>query len=119
MDPLDELPAESRREVASAVAAALGVTMGDAEAITRASEPLWDALEAVGGLVGWRRVLPPVPEDVRCPQAHRMNLGNHRRLERNAQTARRPPPSMGAVGHIFNVLSQLTQLLARVEREVA
>lgn len=51
MDPLDDLPPESRREVTSAVAAPLGVTVEDAEAITRASEPLWDALEAVGGLV--------------------------------------------------------------------
>ena len=51
MDPLDDLPAESRREVASAVAAALGVSTEDAEAIVRASEPLWDAMEEVGGLV--------------------------------------------------------------------
>jgi hypothetical protein len=51
MDPLDDLPPESRREVASAVAAALGVSTEDAEAIVRASEPLWDAMEKVGGLV--------------------------------------------------------------------
>lgn len=51
MDPLDNLPPESRREVAAAVAAALGVSIEDAEAIVRASEPLWDAMERVGGLV--------------------------------------------------------------------
>jgi hypothetical protein len=51
MDPLDQLPPESRAEVASAVAAALGVSTADAEAIVRASEPLWDAMEEVGGLV--------------------------------------------------------------------
>jgi len=49
MDPLDDLPAESRREVASAVAATLGVSTEDAEAIVCASEPLWDAMEEVGG----------------------------------------------------------------------
>lgn len=47
----DDLPRESRREVASAVAAALGVSTEDAETIVRASEPLWDAMEEVGGLV--------------------------------------------------------------------
>jgi hypothetical protein len=51
MDPLDDLPPESRREVASAVATALGVGTDDAEAIMRASAPLWDAMEEVGGLV--------------------------------------------------------------------
>ena len=51
MDPLDDLPPQSRREVASAVATELGVTTEDAEAIVRASEPLWDAMEEVGGLV--------------------------------------------------------------------
>ena len=51
MDPLDDLPPDSRREVASAVAAALGVSTEAAEAIVRASEPFWDAMEEVGGLV--------------------------------------------------------------------
>ena len=51
MDPLDQLPPESRAEVTSAVAAALGVNTQDAEAIVRASEPLWDAMEEVGALV--------------------------------------------------------------------
>jgi hypothetical protein len=51
MDPLDDLPPASRREVVAAVAAALGVSSDDAEAIVRASEPLWEAMEEVGGLV--------------------------------------------------------------------
>lgn len=51
MDPLDDLPPESRREVVSAVTAALGVSAEDAEAILRASEPLWEAMEEAGGLV--------------------------------------------------------------------
>jgi hypothetical protein len=51
MDPLDDLPPESRREVAAAVASALGVSTEDAELIVRASEPLWNAMEEVGGLV--------------------------------------------------------------------
>ena len=51
MDPLDDLPSDSRREVVAAVAAALGVSAGDAEAIVRASEPLWEAMEDAGGLV--------------------------------------------------------------------
>lgn len=51
MDPLDDLPPESRRDVVSAVAAALAVTPADAEAVVRASQPLWDAMEDVGGLV--------------------------------------------------------------------
>ena len=51
MDPLNDLPPDSRREVTAAVAAALGVSTEEAEAIVRASEPLWDAMEQVGGLV--------------------------------------------------------------------
>lgn len=51
IDPLDDLPAESRREVVAAVVAALGVSEDNAEAIVRASEPLWDAMEEAGGLV--------------------------------------------------------------------
>ena len=38
-------------EVTSAVAAVLGVSPENAEAIVRSSEPLWDALETAGGLV--------------------------------------------------------------------
>lgn len=49
--PLDDLPIESRRDVIAAVGAALGIGGGDAEAIVRASLPLWDAMEEVGGLV--------------------------------------------------------------------
>ena len=48
---LDDLPPDSRREVVAAVQAALSVNTDDAEAIVRASEPLWDAMEEVGGLV--------------------------------------------------------------------
>lgn len=51
MDPLDDMPADSRREVIASVAAALGVDAEAAEAIVRASEPLWNAMEEVGGLV--------------------------------------------------------------------
>lgn len=51
MDPLDDLPSESRREVVTAVAATLHVSAEDAEAIVRASQPLWDAMEDAGGLV--------------------------------------------------------------------
>jgi hypothetical protein len=51
MDPLNDLPAESRQEVVAAVQAALRVDKADAEQIVRASEPLWEALEQVGGLV--------------------------------------------------------------------
>ena len=51
MDPLDDLPPESRSEVVSAVAAALDVTTACAEKVVRASQPLWNALEDVGGLV--------------------------------------------------------------------
>lgn len=51
MDPLDDLPPDSRREVIAAVRAELGVDTSNAEAIVRASEPLWNAMEEVGGLV--------------------------------------------------------------------
>ena len=50
-DPLDDLPPESRREVVEALESVLGVSAEDAEVILRASEPLWDAMEEVGGLV--------------------------------------------------------------------
>jgi hypothetical protein len=51
MDPLDDLPPESRHEVVSAVATALDVPAADAETLVRASQPLWNAMEDVGGLV--------------------------------------------------------------------
>lgn len=51
MAPLNDLPPESRREVVAAVASALGIGAEDAETIVVASEPLWDAMEEVGGLV--------------------------------------------------------------------
>ena len=51
MDPLADLPPVSRDEVVSAVVSTLGVTTAEAEAIVRASVPLWDAMEDVGGLV--------------------------------------------------------------------
>ncbi len=51
VDPLDDLPLDSRREVVAAVSVALGVDTAAAEAIVRASEPLWDAMESAGGLV--------------------------------------------------------------------
>ncbi len=50
-DPLDDLPAESRSEVVEAVRAAVGVNVDTAEALIRAAEPLWDAMEQAGGLV--------------------------------------------------------------------
>ncbi|HEY8717759.1 hypothetical protein [Pengzhenrongella sp.] len=51
MDPLNDLPAESRQDLVAAVQAALRVDKADAERIVRASEPLWEAMEQVGGLV--------------------------------------------------------------------
>jgi hypothetical protein len=51
MDPLNDLPADSRQAVVAAVQVALGIGKEDAELILRASEPLWEAMEQVGGLV--------------------------------------------------------------------
>jgi hypothetical protein len=51
MDPLDDLPEESRNELVDAVRAALDVDPDTAEDLVRSSEPLWDALEQAGGLV--------------------------------------------------------------------
>lgn len=51
MDVLEDLPPSSRRELTAAVQAALGVNTEAAEAILRASEPFWNALEDAGGLV--------------------------------------------------------------------
>ena len=53
MDPLDDLPDESRREVVDAVQATLRVETAAAEAIVRASLPLWAAMEEVGLVDGW------------------------------------------------------------------
>ncbi len=51
MDVLDDLPAESRAELLAALRTALDVGDDAAEVILRASEPFWNALEDVGGLV--------------------------------------------------------------------
>jgi hypothetical protein len=50
-DPLEDLPAESRSEIVSAVRAVLGVDAATAEDLIRAAEPLWEAMERAGGLV--------------------------------------------------------------------
>lgn len=51
MDPLDDLPAESRKALVNGVRAAVGVDADTAEDLIRAAEPLWDAMERAGGLV--------------------------------------------------------------------
>ncbi|HSV37756.1 MAG TPA: hypothetical protein VLI04_03255 [Nocardioidaceae bacterium] len=51
MDPLDDLPPESRNELVAAVRAALDVDPATAEDLIRSSEPLWEAMEQAGGLV--------------------------------------------------------------------
>jgi hypothetical protein len=54
MDPLEDLPAESRSEVVEAVRVAWDVdTSAEAEAILRASEPFWNTLEEHGGVDAW------------------------------------------------------------------
>jgi len=53
MDPLAALPPASRNEVTAAVQAAWGVDVNGAEEILRASEALWHALEAHGGVDSW------------------------------------------------------------------
>jgi hypothetical protein len=53
MDPLDDLPAQSRTEVVAAVAAAWNVDAAGAEKILRASEPFWNVLEEHGGVDTW------------------------------------------------------------------
>lgn len=50
-DPLDELPPDSRREIAAGVRETLGVDDTTAEDLIRSSEPLWEAMERAGGLV--------------------------------------------------------------------
>ena len=91
MDPLDDMPSESRREVASAVEAALGVRPEDAEAIVRASQPLWDALEEAGGLVdswGGGEFCYLFPENVCRPQVHRVSLRSDGKNARSCRGAR-------------------------------
>jgi hypothetical protein len=50
-DSLDDLPADSRREVVAEVGALLDVEATAAEDLVRSAEPLWDALERADGLV--------------------------------------------------------------------
>lgn len=51
VDPLNDLPVESRRELVEAVSAAADVDGATAEDLVRAAEPLWNAMEEAGGLV--------------------------------------------------------------------
>lgn len=51
VDPLDDLPADSRRELVGTVRDTLGVDVPTAEDLIRSAEPLWDAMERAGGLV--------------------------------------------------------------------
>ena len=55
MNPLDDLPPDSRTEVVAAVRQAWPRLESDAEAeeIIRCSEPLWNALEDRGGVDTW------------------------------------------------------------------
>lgn len=53
MDPLEDLPPESRAEVVAAVQAAWHVDAASAEDILRASEPFWNTLEDQGGVDAW------------------------------------------------------------------
>lgn len=53
MDPLDDLPPESRAEVTAAVCGAWQVDEAGAESIVRASQSLWNALEDHGGVDSW------------------------------------------------------------------
>lgn len=50
-DPLDDMPAASREIVVSEIRTYLGVDAETAEDLMRSAEPLWDAMERVGGLV--------------------------------------------------------------------
>jgi len=50
-DSLDDLPADSRREIVAEVCAVLDVEATAAEDLVRSAEPLWDAMERAGGLV--------------------------------------------------------------------
>jgi hypothetical protein len=53
MDPLDDLPPESRDEVVDAICAAWKVDVAGAEDILRASEPFWNVLEEHSGVDSW------------------------------------------------------------------
>jgi len=53
MDPLDDLPPESRLELVAAVQEAWKVDPAGAEDILRASEPFWNTLEGHGGVDTW------------------------------------------------------------------
>ena len=48
-DSLADLPADSRREIVTAVCAVLDVEAATAEDLFRSAEPLWDAMERAGG----------------------------------------------------------------------
>lgn len=50
-DSLADLPADSRREIVAEVRAVLGVDAAAAEDLVGSAEPLWHAMERVGGLV--------------------------------------------------------------------
>ena len=49
-DPLDVMPAASRREVIAAVRSVLEVDTATAEDLVRSAVPLWDAMKRAGGL---------------------------------------------------------------------
>ena len=51
MDVLDDLPPSSRQYLLETLQTTLGVNKKAAEKILRASEPFWNAMEDVGGLV--------------------------------------------------------------------
>jgi hypothetical protein len=53
MDPLEDLPPDSRTFVVAAVCAAWEVDVPGAEEILRASEPFWNTLEDHGGVDSW------------------------------------------------------------------
>ena len=53
MDPLDDLPADSRTYLVAAVRDAWETDAAGAEAILRASEPFWNAIEEEGGVDSW------------------------------------------------------------------
>lgn len=65
-DPLDDIPAQSRKQLVAAVCAAIDVDIATAEDIIRSTEPFWEAMARAGGLVDtwggseFRYVLPEV-----------------------------------------------------------
>jgi hypothetical protein len=50
-DSLADLPADTRHEIVAEVCALLDVEPVTAEDLVRSAEPLWDAMERIGGLV--------------------------------------------------------------------